>query len=399
MDSVTERLAAIAAGHMGFRLEAVDRYALRRLVESWVAEGGKATNLVERANSGCGRALDRIVQAVSVGETYFFRHPAQLGFVVSEVARRVAVSGTRVVRAWSAGCASGEEAYSLASALLAQLPRHVAVSVLGTDILPIQVERANHGVYGRWSIRGPLPYPIVRARPDDRVEIVPEVRAVTSFRVHNLLDATLPIDDVDLILCRNVLVYFATDTAGHVSRSVARALSKDGCIAFGTVDVASLGDGFAQLGAAELNVYGRKTPRPPLTPVPPQPAFSPSSTPPARLAEDARLRSAIDMHLRALVRLEAGDADGAARLLDVVLDADPAYAPALLERALIGSRAGDRARATRLMRELLSRLSDLPGDELIEGPESSSVQYYRITARAFLGLAEGGQDDGRVVDR
>src|SRR5262245_45732121 len=99
--------------------------------------------------------LDDLVGELTVGETYFFREPAQFQFLRREALpalKRRAEQG-HVVRVWSAGCASGEEAYSLAI-LLEEAGLGEQVSLLATDISRAALARARQAVYGTWSLRG-----------------------------------------------------------------------------------------------------------------------------------------------------------------------------------------------------------------------------------------------------
>jgi chemotaxis methyl-accepting protein methylase len=375
-----ERLAVLAAERTGFRLEAVDRRALQRLLDAWVAEGSTEVDLVQRLATSCPTTTERLLRAVSIGETYFFRHQEQFEFVAREFARRAASTRLNSVRAWSAGCATGEEAYSLAAALLAHLPPTVEISVIGTDLLEANVERAERGVYGRWSLRGPIAYPSVRVASEDRLEVSARLREITSFKMHNLLDEPPPeVQSADVVFCRNVLVYFAPDTARRARGNLLRSLAPDGVLVFGAVDLAATPDGLVSFGPAQLAAYAR-APKSIATPAP-TPTFV-RATPPA-LAEPSF--DPIEVHVRALHCLETGARDEARRLLDGLLSRVPRYLPALLERALLDARAGDRARASRRMQELLAALDALPEGSLVEGPEALSVEYYRAAARAFLG--------------
>src|SRR5262249_24082640 len=137
-------------------------------------------------------ALDELLEALTIGETHFFRNRAQFAALESHIlpeliARR---RDTRQLRVWSAGCASGEEPYSLAIAIERQLP-DVAdwqVLILATDINRQALEKARRGVYGAWSFREVPPevqasYFIPRGR---EFEIVPRVRERVTFAYLNL---------------------------------------------------------------------------------------------------------------------------------------------------------------------------------------------------------------------
>jgi chemotaxis protein methyltransferase CheR len=147
-------------------------------------------------------------RAVSVRETYFFRNPQQFELVASRVSG-LAAGG--VIRAWSAGCSTGEEAWSIAATIAANSPGRAVdptqMLVVGTDIYEPALETARAGVYRGASQRpsGPLLYPVVSARGETLVVQEP-LRAITSFAMHDLRDP--PPGEFELIFCRNVLIYF-----------------------------------------------------------------------------------------------------------------------------------------------------------------------------------------------
>ena len=184
--------------------------------------------------------LDALVTALTVGETYFFREREQLDFigdtVLPELARE---SAGRVITAWSAGCAYGEEAYSLAAV---SQKAGCAMRVLGTDISEPRLERARRGEYGEWSFRG-VPDD-VRAqyfRPTQRgFEVLPAIRSRVEFAVLNLAGADWSAAEAagpfDLILCRNTLIYLDGPTVARVARRLMGSLTPSGWLFLGASD-------------------------------------------------------------------------------------------------------------------------------------------------------------------
>jgi chemotaxis protein methyltransferase CheR len=168
--------------------------------------------------------LRHLVDALVVNETYFFREPAPLAFVVDRLVERVA-AGHRP-RVWSAACATGEEPLTLAMMLYARgvLGR---VELIASDISYRALARARTGVYPRRSLRGPLPpagQPWLRVEGDS-VQVAPGLLAAVHWRRLNLLDddAVTAIGPCDVILCRNVLIYFSDET---VTRVVGRLVDR-----------------------------------------------------------------------------------------------------------------------------------------------------------------------------
>lgn len=195
-----------------------------------------------------GRAdLESFITALTVGETHFFRYAAQFEtlerhILPDVIARR---RDARRLRLWSAGCSSGEEAHSLAILLIRLLPDLAEwdVLVLGTDIDRRALARATQGVYGPWSFRG-VPEE-TRSRhfiPRGReLEVDPRARAIVTFSYLNLADDVYPslitgTTGVDVILCRNVLMYFGDEAAGLVIGRLHRSLAGGGWLVPGPAD-------------------------------------------------------------------------------------------------------------------------------------------------------------------
>jgi chemotaxis protein methyltransferase CheR len=190
--------------------------------------------------------LADLVGAFTVGETYFFRDPPQLDLVRTRVVPEVLARRPEghVFRAWSAGCASGEEAYTLAI-LLDGLRLGDRWHVLGTDISRPAIARARAGVYRTWSLRGPARDVALRAlEPGERADTytVPErLRARVRIDYLNLAEDVYPsllnaTSGLDLVLCRNVFIYFERDVVAAVARRLHAALADGGWLLTGLAD-------------------------------------------------------------------------------------------------------------------------------------------------------------------
>ncbi|MFP2934804.1 CheR family methyltransferase, partial [Pyxidicoccus sp. 3LG] len=189
-------------------------------------------------------ALDDLLIELTVGETYFFRTPEHF-----EHLRRVVLPELRerhgpeyVARLWSAACSSGEEPYSLAALLMAEgWGEHMAV--YATDVSRGALGRARQAWYGEWSLRGPW---ADRIRPHLRAEgrkyqLSPEVQRRVRFSYLNLALDTWPSPDsgiwkLDVIFCRNVLIYFNAATVEAVARRLHDALADGGYLFTGPSD-------------------------------------------------------------------------------------------------------------------------------------------------------------------
>jgi len=384
-ERVLDELIQYAAEWTGFSRDAILPDAVRRAA----ARLGSPEEVLQRAATRERDVVHALCQAVSVGETYFFRHPEHFRWIVSRLLPELLEEKRTTIRAWSAGCATGEEAYSIAACLLDVLPwpRTISVEVVGTDLLERNLTAARNGEYGTWSRRpsGPLLHPVFSDAGDGRVRIDDAVRAVTRFEEHNLLEE--PPGRFDLIFCRNVLVYFSPDAVRTAVRHLSRALLPAGALLFGSMDLAEPPPGLVRATSAELQIFRRAEAmpaRPKLVRAPPPPSEPPPYVPRVRLPEPVAL------HLRALVHIERGEKKRAEQELGDLARQVPDYVPGILERALLHVRLGEKAAATSLMREVLKRTEKLPADEVLPGPEPLPVSFYRDSAQTFLRSARGG---------
>ncbi len=237
--------------------------------------------------------LSDLVSALSVGETYFFRDTAQWALIEKQVLPALlARRGT--VRLWSAACATGEEAYSLAITAhrLGGLGRS---AILGTDVNHSRLEAARQGSYRPWSFRGEQPRNLETyfdGGPGGRRALIPEIRDAVEFRYLNLLDPGIPGPGTvsagqDLILCRNVFIYFQRETIASVATALIRCLSPDGWLITGAsdprlTDLVECTPVLTPMGLAyrRPNVCGARSP--PMS-VPPQPMIVSVAAPAAAL--------------------------------------------------------------------------------------------------------------------
>lgn len=194
-------------------------------------------------------AWERVIDALTVSETHFFRYTAQFEALRDHVLppligeRRAA--GQRMLRLWSAGCASGEEPYSLAILLREMLPdwRDWRLEIIGTDINRLLIAQARQGVFRDWSFREDYALyarDVYFTRIDHRYQLHDSVRSMVRFEVCSLLEKCSPLDDilrdVDLILCRNVTLYFGESVRDWVYQQLQGRLIPGGWLFLGHAD-------------------------------------------------------------------------------------------------------------------------------------------------------------------
>ena len=200
---------------------------------------------------------------LTVGETYFFREKAGLEALEQHILPELLAAradSTRALRIWSAGCCTGEEAYSIAMVLDRAIPDAQAwnVAMLATDINPDFLRKAVQGVYGEWSFRD-APVWIrgrhFKNRRDGRFELHPRLRKKVTFSYLNLAEDVYPspangTNAMDVIFCRNVLMYFTPERAKAAAANFYRALVHGGWLIVGAAETS--GALFSQFSAIEF---------------------------------------------------------------------------------------------------------------------------------------------------
>jgi chemotaxis protein methyltransferase CheR len=189
--------------------------------------------------------LERLVNALTVGETYFFRDAGQFNALLTRVLPEIIERRrmVRTLRIWSAGCASGEEPYSIAMALVDLLPdlKDWTVTILATDINTQNLERARKGLYTEWAFREE------RARQlrnrffttqGNLYQLDAQIRRMVTFTQLNLASSQYPSYEnntmyMDLILCRNVTIYFPEFVTREVIDRFYNSLSDFGWLVVG----------------------------------------------------------------------------------------------------------------------------------------------------------------------
>lgn len=185
--------------------------------------------------------VEVLARHLTIGETYFFRDPQVFEVLQNHTlppliqARRETGQHLRI---WSAGCATGEEAYSLAILLQRMIPDFPQwnITILATDINPQALGKADAGIYGEWSFRNApswLREKYFRMIGKREYEIIPSIREMVTFSYLNLAEDAYPslannTNAMDIILCRNVVMYFSPGLAASVIDKCHQALVDGG---------------------------------------------------------------------------------------------------------------------------------------------------------------------------
>jgi chemotaxis protein methyltransferase CheR len=183
-----------------------------------------------------GEQMRRLVEALLVHESYFFRELPPLLELADHFLPGVIAKRGRA-RVWSAACASGEEPFTLAM-LLDERKLLDKVEIIGSDLSTAALAKAEGGRYGRRALRDG--HPVMTAakylEPNAQgVLVAPRIRSAVRFQQANLLDAAAigRLGSFDVILCRNVLIYFRDQRVASVVGRLSSALAPGGLLAVG----------------------------------------------------------------------------------------------------------------------------------------------------------------------
>jgi chemotaxis methyl-accepting protein methylase len=222
-----------------------DRCLRRRIAVRMRARGVHSFTDYSRLLDSDGHEYDRLLDALTINVTKFFRNNETWTALAPFLAERwQARSGA--VAVWSAGCASGEEAYTIATAL-AETARTTGQSdwlprarVLATDIDRQSLERATAARYAAAAF-SETPAEVLRrwiepAASDGTRAPVAAVRGLVTVQRHDLTTGRPPGGPFDLVVCRNVVIYFDRDTQERLFQVFANALRPDGLLLLGKVE-------------------------------------------------------------------------------------------------------------------------------------------------------------------
>jgi len=186
---------------------------------------------------------DKLAGYLTIGETYFFRDSGVFKFLKDKLLHDLIYSrwhSNKYLRIWSAACCSGEEPYSIAMLIDQLLPnrKNWNISIIATDINEKFLNKAKKGLYTQWSFRS-TPENIRKKyftkKNGNKFEIHPEIKRMVSFFYLNLAESRYPefsnnTTELDLICCRNVLMYFSEDIREKVVLGLASCLAQNGVL-------------------------------------------------------------------------------------------------------------------------------------------------------------------------
>ncbi len=242
-DSASRYLANLLEVRTGQQLVASRSWRIETALKPLIRDHdfGTLDKLMAALMAGRDPGLaDAVVEALLNNETFFFRDRAVFQLLESEALERlrVARASARRLRIWCAGCSTGQEAYSLAMMFAEASARWAGwtIDIFGTDISADAIARAREGIFSQFEIQRGLPVQAMMRWFDQdgqnwraKRDLVRRVR----FRQQNLLDGDPATVKHDVILCRNVLLYFSGERRRAVFNALAAAVAPDGYLMLG----------------------------------------------------------------------------------------------------------------------------------------------------------------------
>lgn len=324
---------------------------------------------------------EALINEITIGETYFFRHnehfDALRAVVLPDLIRRN--SGTRRLRIWCAGCADGAEPYSLSILLRRELPHLLIgweISILATDINRRYLEIAREGRYEQWSLRS-ISEQLRREcfeTQGKQWKILPQYKAGVSFRFHNLVEDVVPLQlgdlaGFDLIICRNVMIYFSPKLMRRVVRRFHECLPAGGWLLVGPSEPNMTHfTSFCVVNAPGVTLYQKPADGSRLfaepeqftesasfalssseSALPPSVAITVAPEPPIHAGVDAAVPTLDDLRRRA----DQGDWDNAVRCGKELIESDNLNALVHFQYALVLEQIGDPAESERSLRRAI----------------------------------------------
>jgi chemotaxis methyl-accepting protein methylase len=393
----TQRTAFLDLVHRHFGIRGSD-YGASRLDQA-VRQVLPATTLATPDEllaivAGCSGELPNwmfdLVEHLAVGETYFLRDPAQIAALRETILPDILMRRTdeRRIRMWSAGCSTGEEPYTLAILLL---EKHLAdwnVLLVGTDVNRESLRVAREGRYPAWSFRATPEY--VRNRYFEPVKndwrVIEPVRRMTRFAWTNLGAESMmpPSADLDLVVCRNVTIYFDQPATQRLYRGLVDSLAPGGWLMLGPSDPVPANHSDLDRVEVQDTVLWRKASR--VRPaavhknhnakrVAPREPASPRNVPTGNGQTELEA---------GLLALEAGSLAGAIECLRRATFRDPnsIVGQFALGRAYVTT--GDLPRAQVAFMQTRRLLAPLAAEAFVPGSDSLMVETLRQTIQTHL---------------
>ena len=192
---------------------------------------------------------NEIIDAISTNETYFFRDKSPFELLKNKILPDLIDNRTKrtpslkpTIRLWSAANSTGQEIYSIAMTMLEMgvTPDKYNIKLFGTDISDAAIAKASYGLYNKFEVaRGLDPMRLNRffdKKDENSFKIKDQIRVMAQFKKMNLMKPFLSIGKFDIVLCRNVMIYFTNEDRKKIYQNISKVLEPDGYLLIGSTE-------------------------------------------------------------------------------------------------------------------------------------------------------------------
>ena len=219
----------------GINLEFYKERQMKRRIESFM-NGRCGSDYVKftAVLSSNREELDEFIDYMTINVSEFFRNPEQWEYLDKEVIPKLKRNSK--IRIWSAACSTGDEPYTLAMIFLKYFPK-TEFSILATDIDERAIETAKKGIYpGKSIINVPAEYRKYFTKTENNLySVSPEIKKCVHFKKHNLFSDIYPVN-INLLVCRNVLIYFTEEKKDEIFRQYYKSMARGGTLFLGNTE-------------------------------------------------------------------------------------------------------------------------------------------------------------------
>jgi chemotaxis protein methyltransferase CheR len=241
-ESTFTQLAELIKEKTGIHIPPTKKYLIEnrlfKVIEDYNLKGYDEYLYMVRYSRN-GKEVDRLCDSITTNETYFFREPLQFNVFIEHILPRIIENkqGMKNLRVWSAACSSGEEPYTL-SMLLKEKRPDIMAELMGTDISKRVLQSAERGIFSSYSVRNVDNYFMRKyfTPKGESFALDEKIKSSVRYRHHNMLSGLRPpeLNNLDVVFCRNVLIYFDIKTKQEAVSTIYDSLSPGGYMIIGS---------------------------------------------------------------------------------------------------------------------------------------------------------------------
>lgn len=233
----------------GITLGAGKEYLLETRLHSIINKLGCSSfnELLQMAKKDFKKEIENeIIDAISTNETYFFRDKSPFELLQHKIFPDLIDKSSKnahkpTIKLWSAANSTGQEIYSIAMTLLEMgvTPDKYNIKLFGTDISDAAISQASYGLYNKFEVARGLDQRRLKryfTEHNGQYKVIDELRAMAQFKKMNLMKPFIGLDKYDIVLCRNVMIYFTTEDRKKIYENISKVLAPHGYLLIGATE-------------------------------------------------------------------------------------------------------------------------------------------------------------------